>query len=190
MYPSRYYNTRDLIPPGWTRYNHGVRKRIVMLANAGHRAYDSHISQKEARSLAQAGFEVSLIVPHDKDETRDGVTILSVARHAKGWRKLILSPWLLYRRAMTCPHDAIFHLHDSELLWVGMLMRLRGRRMIYDAHEDTPQQITYQHWIPPSLRKPYGWFYYLLEKLCGRWFDAIIVAEPVIAKYFLLRRQR
>jgi len=159
-------------------------RRIVMMANAGHRASDSRIFQKEARSLAQAGFDVTLVIPHDKDEQRDGVSILSVPRHPKGWRKLILSPWLVYRRAMKCPGDAVFHLHDSELLWVGVLMRLRGRRMIYDAHEDTPQQITYQHWIPKLLRKPYGWFYYLLEKLCGRWFNAIIIAEPVIARYF------
>lgn len=158
--------------------------KIVMMANAGHRAFDSRIFLKEARSLAKAGFDVTIVVPHEKDEERDGVKILSVARHTKGWRKLIVSPWLVYKRAMQCPRNAVFHLHDSELLWTGVLMKLRGRRMLYDAHEDTPQQITYQHWIPKLLRKPYGWFYYLLEKFCGRWFDAIIVAEPVIEQYF------
>jgi glycosyltransferase involved in cell wall biosynthesis len=162
----------------------GQQKKIVMMANAGHRAYDSRIFLKEARSLAKAGFDVTLVVPHDKDEERDGVKILSVPRHPKGWRKLITSPWLVYKRAIKCPTDSIFHLHDSELLWVGVLMKMRGRKLIYDAHEDTPLQITYQHWIPALLRKPYGWFYYLLEKLCGLWFDAIIVAEPVIEKYF------
>lgn len=155
-----------------------------MMANAGHRAFDSRIFQKEARSLVQAGFDVTLVVPHDKDEQREGVQILSVPRHAKGWGKLVLSPWLVYKRALKCPRDAVFHLHDSELLWVGILLRLRGRHLLYDAHEDTPRQITYQHWIPKLLRKPYAWFYYLLEKLCGRWFDAIIVAEPVTGAYF------
>lgn len=155
-----------------------------MMANAGHRAFDSRIFLKEARSLVQAGFDVSLVVPHEKDDERDGVRILSVPRHTKGWKKLVVCPWLVYRRAMKCPPDAVFQLHDSELLWVGVLMKLSGRQLIYDAHEDTPQQITYQHWIPKPLRKPYGWFYYLLEKLCGRWFNAIIIAEPVIAQYF------
>jgi glycosyltransferase involved in cell wall biosynthesis len=159
-------------------------KRIVMLANPGHRAFDPRVFQKEARSLAQAGFDVTFIVPHDKDEVREGVKILSVPRYPKGWKKLITSPWLLYRRALSCPKDAIFHLHDSELLWIGVLLKLRGRRLVYDAHEDTPLQISYQHWIPKLLRKPYAWFYYLLENLCGRLFDAIIIAEPVIARYF------
>jgi glycosyltransferase involved in cell wall biosynthesis len=159
-------------------------RKIVMMANAGHRAFDSRIFLKEARSLARAGFDVTLVVPHDKDEERDGVRILSVPRHPKGWKKLVVSPWLVYRRALTCASDAVYHLHDSELLWVGVLMLLRGRTLIYDAHEDTPLQITYQHWIPKWLRKPYAWFYYVLEKLCGKWFAAVIVAEPVIAKYF------
>jgi glycosyltransferase involved in cell wall biosynthesis len=161
-----------------------AKKRIVMMANPGHRAFDPRVFGKEARSLAQAGFDVTFLVPHDKDEELDGVKILSVPRHPKGWKKLVTSPWLLYRRALKLPKDSIFHLHDSELLWVGVLMKLRGRRMIYDAHEDTPLQISYQHWIPKLLRKPYGWFYYALEKLVGRWFDAIIVAEPVIEQYF------
>lgn len=159
-------------------------QQIVMMANSGHLAFDVRIFQKEARWLVRAGFEVTLVVPHHQDDQRDGVRILSVPRHPKGWRKLILSPWLLYRRALECPREAIFHLHDSELLWIGILLKLGGRRLLYDAHEDTPRQISYQHWIPRFLRKPYAWFYYLLEKLCGRWFDAIIVAEPVISGYF------
>lgn len=158
--------------------------KIVMMANAGHRAFDSRIFQKEARSLVQAGFEVTLVVPHEQDDECDGVRILAVPRHPKGWRKLVLSPWLVYKRALQCPRDAVFHLHDSELLWVGILLKLHGRRLLYDAHEDTPRQISYQHWIPKALRKPYAWFYFLVEKLCGRWFDAIIVAEPVTAAYF------
>jgi len=159
-------------------------KRIVMMANPGHRAFDPRVFQKEARSLARAGFDVTFLVPHDKDEERDNVKIVSVPRYPKGWKKLVTSPWLLYKRALKLPKDAIFHLHDSELLWIGVLLKLRGRRVIYDAHEDTPLQIEYQHWIPKILRRPYAWFYYWLEKFCGCWFDAIIIAEPVIAKYF------
>lgn len=161
-----------------------ANRRIVMMANPGHRAFDPRVFGKEARSLAKAGFDVTFLVPHDKDEERDGVKILSVPRHPKGFKKLVTSPWLLYRRALTLPKDSIFHLHDSELLWIGVLLKLRGRRLVYDAHEDTPLQISYQHWIPKLLRKPYGWFYYWLEKLVGRWFDAIIIAEPVIQQYF------
>ena len=158
--------------------------RIIMLANAGHKAFDTRIFQKEAQSLARHGFDVSIIIPHDCDEKKAGVSILSVPIYRKGWKKLVRSPWLVYKRALAQPKNSWFHLHDSELLWIGVLLKIRGRKVIYDAHEDTPLQIMYQHWIPRWLKKPYSFFYFLLEKICGYAFDKIIVAEPVIAKYF------
>jgi len=63
-------------------------------------------------------------------------------------------------------------------------LRCSGRKVIYDAHEDTPLQIDYQHWIPAVVKPVYKLFYRLLEKIAGWCFDAIIVAEPVIARYF------
>lgn len=155
-----------------------------MMANAGHRAFDTRIFHKEARSLAKAGFDVTLVIPHTEDFTQDGVKVLSVPVHRKGIKKLTTSPWLVYIRALKCPRDAFFHLHDSELLWTGLLLKLSGRKVVYDAHEDTPRQISYQHWIPGWLKKPYACVYFLLEKICGWWFDGIIVSEPVIAPYF------
>ena len=154
-----------------------------MLAN-GHNPFDTRIFHKEAKSLFHAGFTVSIIAPADKDEVREGIGIFSVPVYRKGLKKLITLPWLIYKRALKQPKDSWFQIHDSEVLWIGILLKLRGRKVIYDAHEDTPLQIAYQHWIPKILRKPYAGLYFLIEKLCGFMFDGIIVAEPVIAKYF------
>jgi glycosyltransferase involved in cell wall biosynthesis len=154
-----------------------------MLAN-GHVPFDTRIFHKEGRVLASQGFSVSIIVPHQMDEERDGVFILAVPLHKKGWKKLLVNPFNILRRALQQPAHAIFHIHDSDILVTGLVLKLIGRKVIYDAHEDTPMQIRYQHWIPEILKKPYAAFYFLLEKVCGWTFDAIIVAEPVIAKYF------
>ena len=158
--------------------------RIVMLANAGHKPLDTRIFHKEARSLQMAGWEVVLIIPHREDFQKDNIQILSVPLPKKGWEQLVKCPWKILLRALREPKDSVFHLHDSELLPVGLVLKLMGRKVIYDAHEDTPLQISYQHWIPLWIKRPYAWFYFILEKLGGWWFDAIIVAEPVIAKYF------
>jgi glycosyltransferase involved in cell wall biosynthesis len=101
-----------------------------------------------------------------------------------GLKKIIICPWNLFRKALTFPRTAIIQIHDSELLVIAFLLKMSGRKVIYDAHEDTPLQISYFHWVPRLLKKPYAWFYYWLEKFAGRFFDAIIVAEPVITKYF------
>jgi glycosyltransferase involved in cell wall biosynthesis len=159
------------------------RRPIIMLAN-GHPPFDTRIFVKEARTLVAAGYTVSIILPHKSSESRDGVSILAVAPSKNGFHKLFISPWNILLSAMRQPSHAIFHIHDSDILMVGVILRLFSRKVIYDAHEDTPLQISYQHWIPAILKKPYAWFYFLLEKLCGQMFNAIIVAEPVIAKYF------
>ncbi len=161
-----------------------ARPRVVMLANAGHKPLDTRIFHKEARSLQAAGREVTLIIPHDQDFAKDGINIISVPLPKKGWEQLIKCPWNILLKSLAQPRDSVFHLHDSELLKVGLILKLLGRKVIYDAHEDTPLQISYQHWIPWLAKKPYAWIYYVLEKMAGWWFDAIIVAEPVIAKYF------
>lgn len=157
--------------------------RIIMLAN-GHSPFDTRIFIKEARTLSIAGYDVSIVVPYNRDEEREGISILAVPLNTQGWRKLIVNPWNILRRALKQPKDSVFHIHDSDILVVGIILRLWGRKVIYDAHEDTPLQIDYQHWIPGPIKKPYKWFYYLLEKICGWMFDRIIVAEPVIARYF------
>ena len=161
-----------------------VYSRIVMLANAGHKPLDTRIFHKEARSLQMAGYQMVLIIPHKEDFQQDEIQILSVPPPKAGWEQLVKCPWKILLRAFRQPADSVFHIHDSELLLVGLALKLFGRKVIYDAHEDTPLQISYQHWIPQILKKPYTWFYLVLEKLAGWWFDAVIVAEPVIAKYF------
>jgi glycosyltransferase involved in cell wall biosynthesis len=163
---------------------------VVMLANAGHTAFDTRIFQKEATTLTNAGYQVTIIVPHSKSELVNGVQIEVVPLPNKGWKKLTICPWNIFRKALNYPRQAIFHIHDSELLVIGLLLRLTGRRVIYDAHEDTPRQIAYQHWIPWWIKKPYAWFYFILEKLAGWFFNAIIVAEPIIARYFPQRKTR
>lgn len=160
-----------------------ARRPIVMLAN-GHPPFDTRIFVKEARTLAAAGYAVSIILPHDKDEEKDGVKIMATAPLRNGLQKLFISPWTIFRKALRQPKQSIFVIHDSDILLTGIGLKLAGRKVVYDAHEDTPLQISYQHWIPKPLRKPYGWMYFMIEKVCGWMFDAIIVAEPIIARYF------
>lgn len=162
----------------------GASRQSVMLANAVHKPFDTRIFHKEALSLLKAGWEVTIIVPHTHNEEVQGIKIEAVLLPQKGWEQLIKCPWHILRKAWSYPRNAIYHIHDSELLLVGLVLRFMGRKVIYDAHEDTPLQIAYQHWIPGWIKLPYKWFYYWLEKICGWFFNAVIVAEPVITRYY------
>lgn len=163
-----------------------------MLATASHRPFDTRIFHKEARTLVANGFPVTLIIPRtdvprvdvSREEYVSGVRLRSVRFPRHGLEKLLITPLRILKRAWQEPRNAIFHVHDSELLVICLLLRLSGRTIIYDAHEDTPLQIRYQHWLPRWAKPAYAGFYYVLEKLVGKTFNHIIIAEPIIQRYF------
>lgn len=166
-----------------------VRKSrpIVMLTNS-HKSLDPRVFQKEGRTLARAGFEIHFVTPFGKSFQAEGVNIIAIPEGHAGWQKLVVVPWNLFKAALRFPRRSIILIHDSEILWIAFLLKLAGRKVVYDAHEDTPLQISYLHWVPKILKGPYALLYRLLEKMAGIFFDAIIVAEPVIAKYFPQRK--
>jgi glycosyltransferase involved in cell wall biosynthesis len=90
----------------------------------------------------------------------------------------------VYRRALEQGPEAVIHLHDSDLLIAGLRLKRAGRRVVYDAHEDTPKQMRYQHWIPRALRPLASGVAAGLERMAGRSFDGIIAAEPENARRF------
>lgn len=157
--------------------------RIVHCATT-HRPDDPRIFWKECRSLAAAGHEVVYIAPHDRDEVVDDVRILAVPPPASGPERLTRTVAAVFRRARGEGRDAVIHLHDSDLLGAGLALKLAGRRVVYDAHEDTPKQMRYQHWIPRPARPLAALAAAATEFVAGRVFDGIVAAEPANAGRF------
>jgi len=149
-----------------------------------HRAFDTRIFHKECQTLRNAGHRVTLIVPHAASETVDGVAIHAVPLPRDGKERLTRTLFTLYRAARLYPRTALIHLHDAELLPYALLLKAEGYRVVYDMHEDTPRQVRYQHWIPEALRPLVAEGMRGLEALAARWFDALVVAEPVIGERF------
>lgn len=165
-----------------------MSKRESIHLASSHPPFDTRIFHKECKTLAAAGYKVTLIVPHERDEVVEGVRIKAVPLPASGRERLSQTLWAIYQAALEEPASAIFHFHDAELLPLMLLLKLRGRTVVYDMHEDTPRQVMYQHWIAPSLRKPVALIMQVLERLGGWFFDGLIVAEPVIARRFSGRK--
>jgi glycosyltransferase involved in cell wall biosynthesis len=160
------------------------KRHIVKLVTSNHSPYDTRIFEKEAKSLADFGYRVSIIIPHTADEVVEGVSISAVDLPGSGWEKLFITPLRIMVKALMTKSVSCFHIHDAELLLPGIFLKLIGYKVIYDAHEDTPQQLSYQHWIPALLKPLAITLFRFLEWLAGVTFDAILVAEPIIAKYF------
>jgi glycosyltransferase involved in cell wall biosynthesis len=156
--------------------------RVAHLTSV-HQVDDERIFVKECRSLAAAGFEVALVGPSDGDRQRDGVRIIGVPQPRGRLGRMIGTSWHVLRGSVASRAE-ICHFHDPELIPVGFLLKLLGRRVIYDVHEDCPRDILGKGWIRPILKQPLAAGVGLIEAIAGRLLDGIVAVTPTIAARF------
>ncbi len=127
-------------------------KNVVCHITSVHPPFDVRIFHKEAKSLARAGYDVTLIAQHEKDEVVDGIRIINLQRPRNRMERMTKTVWSAFRKALKIDAD-LYHFHDPELLPIAKLLTLIGKRVVYDMHENVPKQIKKKGWINPSLRK-------------------------------------
>jgi glycosyltransferase involved in cell wall biosynthesis len=148
-----------------------------------HPAFDIRIFEKECKTLSQAGYQVVLIVPHDQEEEVDGVRIRALAKPKSRFERMTKTLWQLYRAAIK-ENALIYHFHDPELIPVGILLKRKGRSVIYDVHENVTEHMFLKEWIPLRLRSLIGKGARFAEWLGTKCFDGILAATPAIATRF------
>jgi glycosyltransferase involved in cell wall biosynthesis len=148
-----------------------------------HPVFDIRIFHMECKTLAGAGHDVSLVVTNDRDEIADGIRILGLPRVSGRFSRMTLGAVRALKRALK-ENARIYHLHDPELLPIGILLKLCGKCVVYDAHEDFPRQVLTHHWIPRPMRPPVAAAVGLLIRAAARIFDGVIAATPSIEKSF------
>ncbi len=149
-----------------------------------HGPFDSRIFQKQCRSLARAGYEVDLVAAEPgTDAVRDGVHIHLVRRNSRKLARFTATVFRVLRKALSLNAD-VYHFHDPELVFAGLFLKMRGKRVIYDIHEDYSSWMTFNTSIPSWLRKPAAWGMRSLENLIVGKYDALVTVTPEIAQRF------
>jgi glycosyltransferase involved in cell wall biosynthesis len=157
--------------------------KVVHLTSV-HAAHDVRIFHKQCKSLAKAGYEVTLVVKSDTDKEIDCIRISTIQEYDNRLKRFFLYSWSVYKKAVES-EASICHFHDPELIFIGALLRLRGKKVIYDVHEDLPRQILSKSWIKPWVRYPVSWSAAFVEWVGSRlFFSGIVAATPTIANRF------
>lgn len=164
-----------------------ARRKVVHLTTA-HRPFDIRIFHKECRTLAAAGYDVVLVAPHDREEVVEGVRVRPIPP-ARGRRQRVTQALPAAVRAALSEKADLYHFHDLELLAAGYLLKLLGRRVVYDVHENNPVDIVREKpYVPRWIRGATALAVSAAEKVGGWWFDGIVTVTQTIANRFPARK--
>jgi len=168
----------------------GAKHVVMFLSNAY--APDVRV-QREAESLVEAGYRVSVICWDRRStfapyETVSGIDVIRVcdvkSAYGLGWKQLVHFPrfWRKACQLAITQAPDVVHCHDLDTLYVGWrLKKLTGAAMIYDAHENYPASMSL--YLPSLLVKLLAWW----EGRLIRKADATITASTVLREDYLAR---
>lgn len=159
-------------------------KKIAHITTV-HPRSDSRIFFKQCLALASANFgSVALFVADGKGAAeRQGVKIVDVGKSEGRLRRFLYGSYRMFKALRAYKAD-IVHFHDSELIPLGLVLRVFGVKVVYDVHEDLPRDILIKEYIPYFLRKIISSSAEFAEWVGGHFFSGVVTATPVIASRF------
>ncbi len=152
-----------------------ARRRVGVLTSV-HPALDTRVFHKQARTLAAAGYRVTLVAQHARDCRVDGVRIRALPPADSRLRRPLLW-WRVLIEAL-CLHADLYHIHDPELLPLALVLQaLTGRPVVYDVHEYYGDEIRTREWIPRPLRSPAAWLIDRIEQSAASRLGAVVTVN-------------
>lgn len=156
--------------------------KVVHLTSV-HSALDNRIYYRECLSLVDAGFRVTIVGPHPSDVDTNHVHIKAIPREKARLARMTRAAWRVCVEGLRENAD-LYHFHDPELIPAGLFLRARGKKVVYDIHEDLPKRILSKHYLPRWTRRAISWFWDRAESAACSFFSALVTVTPFIAERF------
>ena len=141
---------------------------------------DVRVFQKEARTLADAGYRVSLIARSPSKLMQHGVDVIPATGSSGGRFLRFLSLPIVGAQALR-QGAAIYHMHNPDTLPLVVMLRVFGKKVIYDTHEDYARRILIRDWIPGPLRRMMALLVSRFEIAVSFVANASIATQRVVA---------
>ncbi|MBS0525198.1 MAG: glycosyltransferase [Proteobacteria bacterium] len=145
-----------------------------------------------ARAAASAGYRTSVVSSWLLDPTKQpdpAIELVMFVRPRSRARRFTTAQWHILQ-ACRKTNAQVFHLHDPDLISIGLILKLLGKRVVYDVHEDYRMKARTKSWLPKWARPLATLYVIVLEWLAATFFDGFTTASEYIARYFPARRTR
>lgn len=132
----------------------------VLVITSIHPDFDGRI-WKHCNSLKRLGYSVTLLCQWDSIKGRktvDGVEIINYGVVGGRGFRMIKNNFKLFYWLNKLEKFNIYHFHDIDILPTMSLWSL-AHDVVYDIHENYPEEMLERHWIPKVLR---SFFYYFV----------------------------
>lgn len=143
---------------------------------------DVRIYQRACIGLLNRGLEIHLIAIYpDKEFVEYGVKFHWL-KQRKGWKRRIFSSREAFKLALNIDAD-IFHFHDPDLLPWMLILSYKGKRVVYDIHENHTERVlglTFPNLVKKTLAK--SWFFF--ECFCIAKFAGIITTTHSMQRIY------
>jgi len=158
--------------------------KVVHLTTV-HPKNDNRIFYKECITLKENGFDVSLVVAGEQDKTINGVNIIGFKKHNSRIRRIFKTSFFDLLKVCKKLDADIYHFHDPEVIFAGLYLKLIGKKVIYDIHENNPAAIMSKPYIKSLFyKKVISKIFNIVELIASRFFDGLVTARPDISKRF------
>lgn len=148
--------------------------------STAHILYDPRVLYRECSSLVNAGFDVSLVIQADSNQTINGVKIVSLKKTSNRFFRIFFLTWVAFFKALKTK-SKIYHFHDPELVFHGLLLKLLGKKVVFDVHENIHLQIKDKEWLP--LNKVIANLYLVFDYVASKSFTLILAEKSYVNHY-------
>lgn len=154
----------------------------ICLCTTVHPRYDTRIYHKFAKSLKK-NFNVCLVVADGlKNENIDGIDIIDIGSYSSRFQRFYTSFFKFNFKILHIDSD-IYQINDPELIIAGLLLKMRGKKVIYDIHESYHEEVLNKYWLNPFFRNFLSIIIRLIELFSTRFFNLNITATDYIKSH-------
>ena len=151
----------------------------VCHVTSSHSRYDGRIFQKECVSLSKK-YDVTLLCSDLlNDEINHNVKIKSIGVDNKSRiNRFFIIPGKISKEAIKIDAD-VYHIHDPELISLVGLLKKKGKKVVFDSHEDNVNRIDDRTWIPKMIKPIFKKMYSYKERKNLMKADAVITVAQL-----------